>query len=100
MVYTEFVGLDMDHGGKMDKNPWAPHIRINGIKYKVDKYKELSYEQILTITKVPFGTSVVYLSTKGPKDCRRAGILELKQKVTIEDGLDISAYSIQQEELA
>ena len=69
------------------------YIRINNIRHSVDlsERSELSYEDIIKITKMPHGVSVVYLHTKG---VFKAGYLWPRDKIALVDGLDISAMTV------
>jgi hypothetical protein len=69
-------------------------IRINGIPYTVETTPTISYEQVLKVCKLPMGSTVVYMTTKRGKDDFKAGILEPKKSIELEDGLDISAMMV------
>jgi hypothetical protein len=71
-------------------------IFINGVTYLVRQLTELTYEHVLAATRLPMGTSVVYISTKKGK----SGILEPKQKCPIEDRMAVSAIVIAEEQPA
>jgi hypothetical protein len=71
-------------------------IRINGIPYTVETTPTptISHEQVLKLCKLPMGSTVVYMTTKRGKDDFKAGILEPKKSIELEDGLDISAMMV------
>lgn len=69
-------------------------ICINGEICQAFNAIDLSYEDICELTQVPLGSSVFYMSTKGDVKDRRAGTLDFRQKIELEEGLFISAMDV------
>lgn len=74
-------------------------ININQKPFLVEAIKNISYDDVLKVTKLPKGATVFYIDTKAKPSERRTGYLVEGQSIKISDGLNISAFTrIQLEE--
>jgi hypothetical protein len=70
-------------------------VHINKTPYSVEETKKISYDDVLKVTKLPQGSTVVYTDTKFAKrKDYRAGFLVKGESIAIKDGLDISAFRL------
>src|SRR5688572_10214581 len=70
-------------------------VRINQTPYVVEETKRISYDDILKVTKLPKGSTVVYTDTKyANREDFRTGYLVKGESIAIKDGLNISAFRL------
>jgi hypothetical protein len=78
----------------MSESNTEVQVSINQIPFVVEETKRISYDDILKVTKLPQGSTVFYIDTKGKPDELRAGYLIKGESVAIADGLNISSFRL------